>query len=57
MLTEDPKDTRKARRGLALMWNPEQVVLLALFVAALMVGYFASTWMWQIEFEGAPLAV
>ena len=47
------KADRGARRRKFLVWNPEKIVLLALFVGALTVGWFASTWLWQIELAGA----
>jgi hypothetical protein len=39
------------RRGF-LVWSAEKMFLGGLFVAALLAGWFASTWLWKIDFTG-----
>lgn len=43
---------KQRKRGLRSSWSAEKLGLLVLFAGALVLGWFASTWLRMLEFSG-----
>ena len=51
------QESKSRKRGLRSSWSAEKLGLLVLFAGALLVGWFASTWLRRLELSGARPAV